>query len=161
MDKQSGVAYLQNHAQNVGRSSKIVVIGGGAVGVQIATDIKELYPAKSVTLVHSRSRLMHNFHPNLNQIILDRCTELGVETKLESRVNLPVNRRYPIDGSVFNIELEDGSILEADFAVSSMHTYQLLTYGPKNYRTDISGDRLYALARLHSLIFSNLFHQIV
>lgn len=117
IDKQAGVAYLQDHAQNVARSSKIIVIGGGAVGVQIATDIKELYPAKSVTLVHSRSRLMHNFHPDLNYIILNRCAELGVEIKLGSRVKLPLDGFYPTDGSVFDVELEDESSLKADHAV--------------------------------------------
>jgi NADH dehydrogenase FAD-containing subunit len=122
MDKQSGVTYLQDHAQKVARSSKIVVIGGGAVGVQVATDIKELYPAKSVTLVHSRSRLMHNFHPSLNQIIVDRCIELGVETRLGLRVKLPAGEQYPIDGNVFDVELEDGSLLEADIAVSLIFT---------------------------------------
>lgn len=122
IDKQSGVAYLQNHAQNVARSSQIIVIGGGAVGVQIATDIKELYPAKSVTLVHSRNRLMHNFHPNLNNIILNRCAELGVKTRLGSRVRLPLDRWYPTDGSVFDVDLEDGSSLKADFAVSLILT---------------------------------------
>ncbi|RAO69147.1 uncharacterized protein BHQ10_005159 [Talaromyces amestolkiae] len=91
IDKQAGVAYLQDHAQNVARSSKIIVIGGGAVGVQIATDIKELYPAK--------------------------CAELGVEIKLGSRVKLPLDGFYPTDGSVFDVELEDESSLKADHAI--------------------------------------------
>lgn len=115
-EKLEGVAYLQKHAQKVVRSSNIVVIGGGAVGVQIATDIKELYPKKSVTLVHSRKNVMNKFHHQLHDIIEQRCEELGISLKLGSRVKLPPNG-YPTDGSNFNVELEDGSCVSANFAV--------------------------------------------
>jgi apoptosis-inducing factor 2 len=115
-EKLEAVAYLQKHAQKVVRSSKIAVIGGGAVGVQIATDIKELYPEKSVTLVHSHKNVMNKFHHQLHDIIEQRCGDLGISLKLGSRVKLPRNG-YPTDGSSFNVELEDGSSIPADFAV--------------------------------------------
>jgi apoptosis-inducing factor 2 len=116
-EKRPGVIYLQDHAQKVMQSSKIVVIGGGAVGVQMATDIKQLYPEKSVTLVHSRSTLMHKFHSELNEIILARCAELGIATRLGSRVKLPAVEGYANDGRIFDVELEDVSSVEADLAV--------------------------------------------
>lgn len=94
-----------------------MIIGGGAVGVQIATDIKELYPNKSVTLVHSRSSLMNRFHPKLDQIIKERCEELGVNLKLGSRVKVPP-KGYANDGSRFSVDLQDGSTISADLAVS-------------------------------------------
>lgn len=116
-EKVDGVRYLLSHADQVVRSSKIVIIGAGAVGVQLATDLKELYPEKSVTLVHSRNQVMNRFHPKLHDIIMERCQELGIQTKLGSRVKLPP-QGYPTDGSVFNVEFEDGSNIPADFAVS-------------------------------------------
>jgi hypothetical protein len=94
-----------------------VIIGGGAVGVQMATDIKELYPEKSVTLVHSRANLMNRFNSALHDIIAERCRELGVQMILGSRVKLP-EHGYPTDGRDFTVELEDGSSVPADFAVS-------------------------------------------
>ncbi|RDW57353.1 putative amid-like nadh [Coleophoma crateriformis] len=115
-EKLDGVAYLQKHAQLVKRSSNIVVIGGGAVGVQTATDIKELYPEKSVTLVHSRENVMNKFHPQLHEIIKERCAELGIDMKLGSRVKVPSDG-YPTDGSNFKVELEDGSSVPADLAI--------------------------------------------
>ena len=60
-EKLEGTTWLRKHAQKVARSMQIVVIGGGAVGVQMATDIKELYPQKSVVLVHSRKNVMNKF----------------------------------------------------------------------------------------------------
>jgi len=82
----------------------------------MATDIKEIYPEKSVTLVHSRDQLMNKFHPQLDRIIKDRCSELGINLKLGSRVKMPA-KGYPTDGSIFNVELQDGSSISTDFAV--------------------------------------------
>jgi pyruvate/2-oxoglutarate dehydrogenase complex dihydrolipoamide dehydrogenase (E3) component len=115
-EKLDGVIYLQKHAQKVRRSSRIVVIGGGAVGVQIVTDIKEIYSEKSVTLIHSRETVMNRFHHNLHDIIEARCKELGIAMRLGSRVKVPAEG-YPTDGSAFDVELEDGSKIPADFAV--------------------------------------------
>jgi pyruvate/2-oxoglutarate dehydrogenase complex dihydrolipoamide dehydrogenase (E3) component len=114
------VSYLRDHAERVSRSSNIVVIGGGAVGVQTATDIKELYPNKSVTLLHSRNTLMNRFHTDISTVILNRFTELGIKTVLGSRTKFP-SGGYPADGSTFNVELENGTLVPADFAVRLLH----------------------------------------
>lgn len=115
-EKHDGVAYLQNHASQVAERSRIVVIGAGAVGVQLAFDIKELYPEKSVTLVHSRNTLMNRFHVGLSNLVIERCKELGVDLELGSRVKLPTNG-YPTDGSSFQVELLNGKKIPSDFAV--------------------------------------------
>ena len=114
--KLDGTTYLRKHVQKIVRSTSIVVIGGGAVGVQMATDIKDIYPEKDVTLVHSRERVMNKFHPKFHEIIKDRCDELGIKTALGSRVSLPASG-YPIDGSLFNVNLENGQSIPADFAI--------------------------------------------
>lgn len=59
---------------------------------------------------------MNKFHPQLDRIIKDRCSELGINLKLGSRVKLPA-KGYPTDGSIFNVELQDGSSISTDFAV--------------------------------------------
>ncbi|KAK4940576.1 vacuolar protein sorting/targeting protein PEP1 [Elasticomyces elasticus] len=115
-EKLDGYTYLRKHAQKVKRSSNIAVLGGGAVGVQMATDIKELYPEKSVTLLHSRLNLMNHFDSRLSDIVVARCHELGIKLKLGSRVKIPV-QGYPTDGSPFEVNLEDGSSVSADFAI--------------------------------------------
>lgn len=84
----------------------------------MATDIKELYPEKNVTLVHSRKHVMNRFHPALHEIIAERCRELGVKMRLGSRVKLPEGG-YPTDGREFSVDVENGSSVTADFAVKS------------------------------------------
>lgn len=86
------------------------------MGVQMATDGKELYPQKSVVLVHSRENVMNKFHSEFHDTIANRCNELEIDMVLGSRVRLPAEG-YPTDGSHFNVELENGMIIPADFAV--------------------------------------------
>ncbi|KAI7155211.1 FAD/NAD(P)-binding domain-containing protein [Hortaea werneckii] len=115
-EKLDGVKYLRRHAECVQKSKRMVIIGGGAVGVQLATDAKELYPEKSITLVHSRDKVMNRFHPKLHQLIEERCKELGIDLVLGSRVKLP-SQGYPTSGEDFEVELLDGRRIPSDFAV--------------------------------------------
>lgn len=78
-EKVPSVHYFQNYQNQVKKANSIVIIGGGAVGVQMACDLKEVYPQKEVTLIHSRERLMPLYHPQMNDIIQNRFKELGVK----------------------------------------------------------------------------------
>ncbi|KAG8627193.1 hypothetical protein KVT40_004676 [Elsinoe batatas] len=115
-EKADGVEYLVKHARKVEAAPSIAIIGGGAVGVQTATDIKELYPEKSVTLIHSRPTLMSRMNTQLDQLVKSRFEELGIATKLGSRVKLPPEG-YPTDGREFDVELQDGSKVHTEFAI--------------------------------------------
>lgn len=78
-EKLPSVEYLRKFQAGVQKAQSIVIIGGGAVGVQMATDIKEIYPNKEVTLVHSREHVMPLYDPQLHCIIKERFDELGVK----------------------------------------------------------------------------------
>ncbi|KAL4950788.1 hypothetical protein BDW69DRAFT_196963 [Aspergillus filifer] len=88
-DKVSSVKYLRGHQDQIKRAGSILIAGGGAVGVQMATDLKEIYPEKKVTVVQSRERLMPQYHERLDQIIRGRFKELGVEFITGSRIKVP------------------------------------------------------------------------
>jgi NADH dehydrogenase FAD-containing subunit len=47
--------------ETIRQSQSVAVVGGGAVGVQLSSDIKDFYPDKDVTLIHSRERLLSHF----------------------------------------------------------------------------------------------------
>jgi NADH dehydrogenase FAD-containing subunit len=56
-DKLPSVEYFKTDQKGVKAARSIVVIGGGAVGVRMATDINEVYPDKEVMMVSSRVNL--------------------------------------------------------------------------------------------------------
>lgn len=78
-DKAPSVSYFKDFQVSIKRANSIAIVGGGAVGVQMALDIKELSPEKKVTVVHSRAQLMPQFHFGLHDIVKQAFTEYGVE----------------------------------------------------------------------------------
>ncbi|KAK0625526.1 hypothetical protein B0T17DRAFT_533012 [Bombardia bombarda] len=118
-DKATSVAYLKNHQRDVQKAKSIVVIGGGAVGCQLVTDLKEVYPEKDITLVHSRQQLMPVYHEGLSNLIKQRLEELGVHLVAGSRAIVPSTSfsNHTGDESSFHVELEDGRAISTDFAI--------------------------------------------
>jgi apoptosis-inducing factor 2 len=46
-------AELRTVQEKIQAAGRIAIIGGGAVGIEIASDIKSLFPSKDVTVYHS------------------------------------------------------------------------------------------------------------
>ncbi|TXT04936.1 hypothetical protein VHUM_04019 [Vanrija humicola] len=115
-DKRAGVAYFQDYQAKVQKAGSIVLIGGGAVGIQMATDLKELYPDKDITLVHSRDKVMPRFDAKFHDIIEERFNELGIRLITNSRVVIPEGG-FPEDGSTFTVDLVDGEKLQAQLVI--------------------------------------------
>ncbi|KAJ9144646.1 Oxidoreductase [Pleurostoma richardsiae] len=115
-EKAKSVDYLQQYQQGVKNAKSIVIVGGGAVGVQMATDLKEVYPEKDVTVVQSRDRLMPLYHPKMDEIIRARFKELGVNVISGTRAVVPPNG-FPSDGNTFQVELKDGRTIPADLVI--------------------------------------------
>jgi apoptosis-inducing factor 2 len=85
--KTEGMELLKAMQARIKAAARIVVAGGGAVGVELATDAKDQYPEKSVTLVHSRPAVMHRFGPGLQNAAMDALQALGVDVILGERVD--------------------------------------------------------------------------
>ncbi|GKT94081.1 FAD/NAD-binding protein [Colletotrichum tofieldiae] len=88
-----GVQLLQSFQQRIRAATNLVVVGGGAAGVELATDAKDQYPEKNVTLVHSRDAVMNRFGQDLQVGALKGLKELGIEVILGERTTTesPVN----------------------------------------------------------------------
>lgn len=86
-DREGGIERLRAMQARIKNASHIVVAGGGAAGVEVATDAKDHYPDKSVTIVHSRQALMHRFSSGLQAGTADAMTRLGVEVVLGEKVD--------------------------------------------------------------------------
>jgi len=115
-DKQSSVSYLRQHQNDVERAKSILIVGGGAVGVQMATDLKEYYPDKNITVVHSRVHLMPQYHHKFHGLVKKRFDELGVKLITGARVKIPPGG-FPTNSSPFDVELTSGQKVSTDFVI--------------------------------------------
>ncbi|KIW42353.1 hypothetical protein, variant [Exophiala oligosperma] len=115
-DKQSSVEYLKQHQEAIKQAKSILLVGGGAVGVQMATDLKEYYPAKDVTLVHSRVHLMPQYHHKFHDLVKKRFDELHVNLITGARVRIPP-QGFPTNGSPFEVQLTNGQKVTTEFVI--------------------------------------------
>ncbi|KAE8385094.1 hypothetical protein BDV23DRAFT_25484 [Aspergillus alliaceus] len=89
-EREDGCQELQGVQEVIKASEKIAVVGGGAVGVELASDIKDFYPGKDVTLIHSRGQLMSHFGKRLQDYTLSALREeLKIRVMLNERPKLP------------------------------------------------------------------------
>ncbi|MBZ6370711.1 MAG: NAD(P)/FAD-dependent oxidoreductase [Microbacterium hominis] len=111
-----------------------MIVGGGALGIQYATDIADLYnnPAnaahlgekaaspprkKRITLVHSRDRFMPLYKQEVHDEVMRRMKELGVDVVLGERPDLgDVKDDKPGEKRI--LRLSDGREVEYDLLVS-------------------------------------------
>ncbi|KAL2795427.1 hypothetical protein BJX66DRAFT_302063 [Aspergillus keveii] len=112
-EKMASVTYLQNHQNEIKNAKSILIAGGGAVGVQMATDLKEVYPDKEVTVVQSRNVLMPQYHPALHGLIKGRFDELGVKFITGSRIAIP-ETGFPRE-TPFSVQLTNGTTLPSKY----------------------------------------------
>ncbi|XP_073256288.1 ferroptosis suppressor protein 1-like [Porites lutea] len=71
------------------KSDRIVVIGGGAVGLELAGELANDYPKKKITLVHNREEILDDrMAPKFIKKARDGLKGLKVETILGERVNM-------------------------------------------------------------------------
>lgn len=86
--KPQGISWMRHTQQQIKEAKRIILVGGGALGVEYATDIKSVYPDKDITLIHSRQRLLPNFDERIHTIVKARLEELGVKLVLGERLAL-------------------------------------------------------------------------
>lgn len=84
-EKHGACEELRATQEEIRAAQRIAVIGGGAVGVELATDIKSHLPDKSVTIVHSRDRLMHTYGERLHERVLSEMKKMGIKVLLGQR----------------------------------------------------------------------------
>ena len=75
---------LDEHA-TLAAAKSVLVIGGGAVGVELAGEIASAFPNKDITLAHSGDALLGILKPKAQRKALEQFTAKGVTVKLNRR----------------------------------------------------------------------------
>ncbi|KAH8160680.1 hypothetical protein CIB48_g7567 [Xylaria polymorpha] len=85
-DRAEGISKMRDLQAKIKEANNLVVVGGGAAGVELATDAKSHYPEKTVTLVHSRDNVMNRFGPELQKAAMNGLLGLGIEAITNDRL---------------------------------------------------------------------------
>ncbi|KAJ1558832.1 hypothetical protein HK096_002701, partial [Nowakowskiella sp. JEL0078] len=114
--KVKGIATLKRHQDRIKRSKNVLIIGGGAVGLELAAEIKEHYPRKKVTLIHSRDRYLEPFKKELHDLSYRNLKSLGVRQILNDRVLIPKGG-FTDSGKKIVVTTKSGKKIESDLQI--------------------------------------------
>ncbi|QIG98898.1 MULTISPECIES: NAD(P)/FAD-dependent oxidoreductase [unclassified Bradyrhizobium] len=113
-----GVCYLRSVADaldlkaRLGRASEIVIVGGGFIGLEVASSAARF--GKRVTMIEAASRLLERaVSPVVSRFLLDRHVRAGVAVKFGTAVSAMIGE----GGRVVAVELNGGVRLGADLVV--------------------------------------------
>jgi NADH dehydrogenase FAD-containing subunit len=109
-DSKGGQEELRVMQDKIAEAKRIAIVGGGAVGVELASDIKNFFPEKDVTLIHSRGHLLQNFGERLHKHAMGKLEEMGTVVLLNERPKIPDDCN--------TLELLDGKREDFDLIVS-------------------------------------------
>lgn len=77
---------LKDYASKLERAEKVLIIGGGIVGVELAGEIVDKYPEKKITIVHSKSELIERNPPKARKYVERILKHKGVEILFNEKV---------------------------------------------------------------------------
>ncbi|CAE6486334.1 unnamed protein product [Rhizoctonia solani] len=118
--KPASIEFLQRAQIRLKGVQSVLVVGGGALGIQFATDLKDMYPQKQITLLHSRMQLLPKFPEKMHNEITKTMHRLGVSLILGQRLDLgttlPDNTEYDEKGRRV-VKTESGKRICADLVL--------------------------------------------
>ena len=117
------LAETADHIESVKTASHgTVVIGGGAVGIEMASEAKLCHPHTKVTLVHSRDKLLSSepLPDETKDMALQALRDSGVEVLLSERVTSTAASIGPDGRALQTLTLQDGKHLIASQVISAI-----------------------------------------
>ncbi|CAE6441307.1 unnamed protein product [Rhizoctonia solani] len=118
--KSAAIMFLQRAQKRLKEVESVLVVGGGALGIQFASDLKSLYHDKQITLLHSRTQLLPRFptkmHDEINKTMHSLDVNLILGQRLDLKSTLPENAEYDEQGRRV-VKTESGKRIYADLVL--------------------------------------------
>ncbi|MEK6926779.1 MAG: FAD-dependent oxidoreductase [Nanoarchaeota archaeon] len=86
------------------KAESVLIIGGGLVGIELASEISEAYPGKKITLISASEKLIPRNNLASSEIVEKHLRKKGVEIKLNETVDIK-------NGAVFT---KDKKMIKSD-----------------------------------------------
>ncbi|MER7519406.1 FAD-dependent oxidoreductase [Streptomyces sp. NPDC126499] len=95
------------------QADRILILGAGPVGLELAGEIKEVWPAKQVTIVDPATELLPGFKPEVVEDLHKQLADLGIEVRLGTSLTAEPGTQSGQAGS-FTVTTTAGDEITAD-----------------------------------------------
>ncbi|KAI9486920.1 MAG: hypothetical protein EXX96DRAFT_551134 [Benjaminiella poitrasii] len=114
--REACVERLHEYQRVIAKAKRPIIIGAGAVGLELASEIKEHYPDKQVTLLHSRTRYLPRYMATVDVMVYDILKKRGVKQLIGDRVVLP-SGGFPLEVKPIEVQTQKGKAIQGDLAI--------------------------------------------
>ncbi|KAF9931553.1 Apoptosis-inducing factor 2 [Linnemannia zychae] len=117
------IAITNKAREDLQKSKNVVIVGGGACGVELSGEIKSAFPDKKVTLIHSTQTLVDypGYSPALKSGALTHLRQLGVDVVLGLHAQIEgLTFQNSIQVAPRTIVTPDGKTIESDIQFLSI-----------------------------------------
>ncbi|KAH8814682.1 hypothetical protein DL96DRAFT_420617 [Flagelloscypha sp. PMI_526] len=107
-------SYIEKQRANIASAKSVVIVGGGAVGIEMAGEIRHFYPNTKITLVHSGEAPLNKAYPDkFRRAVKNRLEQGKVNAIYNDYIDdLP-------EGPVKVVRTRNGQELKADLVLSA------------------------------------------
>ncbi|TFK24562.1 FAD/NAD(P)-binding domain-containing protein [Coprinopsis marcescibilis] len=94
------------------KATDVVLVGGGAVGIEYAGELKDFFPTKKVTIVHNQDALLNETYPEkFRRAALVRVQKTGAQVVLDDRLE----ELEPSESGT--VKTKKGKTIQADLVI--------------------------------------------
>ncbi|KAL7948202.1 hypothetical protein V8C42DRAFT_244780 [Trichoderma barbatum] len=122
-----------------GAKDGVVIVGGGACGIEMAAELKHVKPHLKVTLVHSRDKLMSSepLPDECKDKSLDMVKEAGVDVLMSHRLASSTKVDSSDGSSKYEVEFTNGHRMAASIVIMALsNSISTASYLPSSATDD-------------------------
>ncbi|KAJ4000948.1 hypothetical protein F5050DRAFT_1561871 [Lentinula boryana] len=125
-------SHIAARRDEIAKANNILLVGGGAVGIELAGEIKDAWPDKAVTILNRGARLLNDTYSSKLRLGLQRqLEERGIKVIVDDYVeDLPAKSSGPVQ-----VRTAKGRSLEADLILRTWGARSNTTYLPSSFLT--------------------------
>ncbi|MFI0454380.1 NAD(P)/FAD-dependent oxidoreductase [Actinomadura sp. 6N118] len=104
---------LRQTHKELRQADKVLILGAGPVGLELAGEIKEVWPDKHVTIADPAEQLLPGFKPEVVEDLRGQLDAVGVEVRLGTGLVAPPSTKAGLVDA-FTVTTTDGDEISAD-----------------------------------------------
>jgi len=104
---------LRRTHKELADAERVLIVGAGPVGLELASEIKEVWPHKHVTIVDPAEQLLPDFRPELREDLHRQLKDLDIQVRLGTGLTAPPANEVGRSG-IFTVATTSGDEITAD-----------------------------------------------
>ncbi|KAF5364780.1 hypothetical protein D9758_009319 [Tetrapyrgos nigripes] len=117
-DEKVLMEYIKERREEFKKAKEVLIVGGGSVGVELAGEIKDVWPDKPVTILHRDTKLINSTYPDkYRNRLAGQIKSRGVDLILNDSLDVDSENKISTVGEVQTYTTKGGKDVKADLVI--------------------------------------------